>query len=169
MQRYVQTVIQEIQQTKVPPGSPPLSSVFLGGGTPSLVPPHLVALLLEALAQTFRMAPDAEISMEMDPGTFDRAQLDATLALGVNRVSLGVQSFDQAALDVCGRSHGVEQVREALGLVTRSRANWSLDLISSLPHQTVETWRDSLRQAIEANPHHISIYDLQVCRKAAVQ
>ena len=90
----------------------PLETVFFGGGTPSLVPPALVGRILDALSARFRISAEAEISMEMDPGTFDEAQLLQTLGLGVNRVSLGVQSFDQAMLERCGRSHALPQVTQ---------------------------------------------------------
>lgn len=142
---------------------PPLETVFFGGGTPSLVSPKLVSALLECLRLKFGMVSHAEISMEMDPGTFDQGKLKKLMELGVNRVSLGVQAFQENLLKACGRAHGVEEVYEALEILKSCEVeNWSIDLISSLPHQTPQTWEESLRLTIEAQPTHISVYDLQV-------
>ena len=101
--------------------------------------------------------------MEMDPGTFDAKKLGELMGLGVNRVSLGVQAFQEELLKVCGRAHGVEEVHEAIEIVGSCGVeNWSVDLISSLPNQTQEMWEESLRLTIEAKPSHVSVYDLQI-------
>ena len=92
----------------------PLRTVFFGGGTPSLVPPDLLRRVLSALDARFGIHPDAEISAEMDPGTFDRAKLDAFVAAGVTRVSLGAQSFDPEVLKLAGRAHTVAETRRAI-------------------------------------------------------
>lgn len=144
-------------------GNPPLETVFLGGGTPSLVPPRLVSSILEALSVKFGVCGNAEISMEMDPGTFDMVEMKELMNLGVNRVSLGVQAFQQELLMACGRAHGLNQVYEAIEIVKSCGVeNWSMDLISSLPHQTQEMWEESLRLTIQEEPTHVSVYDLQV-------
>ena len=170
----------------------PLRTVFFGGGTPSLVPPDLLRRVLSALDARFGIHPDAEISAEMDPGTFDRAKLDAFVAAGVTRVSLGAQSFDPEVLKLAGRAHTVAETRRAIewlgdvrsrvrtdaagekrpknssendALGTRSaddRFRWSLDLISGLPGLTRDAWLASLREAIRHEPDHVSVYDLQV-------
>nr|KAJ0212175.1 hypothetical protein LSAT_V11C400177710 [Lactuca sativa] len=104
-----------------------------------------------------------EISMEMDPGTFDAKKLKELMGLGVNRVSLGVQAFQEELLKACGKAHGVDEVHEAIEIINSCGVtNWSLDLIFSLPHQTQEMWEDSLKLTVEANPNHVSVYDLQV-------
>nr|XP_010930027.1 uncharacterized protein LOC105051348 [Elaeis guineensis] len=162
---YIHLLLREIEATK--PAShnqPPLETVFFGGGTPSLVPPTLVASVLDALRSKFGMWAAPEISIEMDPGTFDRGRLEELLELGVNRVSLGVQAFQEELLRACGRAHGLKEVGEAIEIVTGCNGleNWSMDLISSLPHQTPEMWEDSLSQAVDARPTHVSVYDLQV-------
>lgn len=142
---------------------PPLETVFFGGGTPSLVPPRLVAKVLDTLRSKFGLRLDAEISMEMDPGTFDAKKLKELMGLGVNRVSLGVQAFQEELLKACGRAHGIDEVHEAIEIINSCGVgNWSLDLISSLPHQTQEMWEESLKLTVEANPNHVSVYDLQV-------
>lgn len=161
---YVNLLVREINATRTCfDTNPNLKTVFFGGGTPSLVPPKLVSLVLETLSSRFGLCPDAEISMEMDPGTFGGEKLKELMELGVNRVSLGVQAFQDELLKACGRAHGVSEVYEAIEIVKACGVeNWSMDLISSLPHQTLEMWEESLRLAIESQPSHVSVYDLQV-------
>ncbi|CAN0826926.1 Heme chaperone HemW [Linum grandiflorum] len=161
---YVQLLRQEIVSTRAGfEHHPPLETVFFGGGTPSLVSPNLVSSILDTLRAKFGISDDAEISMEMDPGTFDGRKLKDMMGLGVNRVSLGVQSFQEQLLTSCGRAHGIKEVYDAIQIVGSCGVqNWSLDLISSLPHQTHEMWEESLRLAVDSHPHHVSVYDLQV-------
>ncbi|KAM3704099.1 hypothetical protein ACJW31_04G150000 [Castanea mollissima] len=161
---YVQLLCREINATKLESnGNPPLKTVFFGGGTPSLVPPRLVSSVLEVLRLKFGLSSNTEISMEMDPGTFDSKKLKELIGMGVNRVSLGVQAFQQDLLKACGRAHGLEEVYEAIEIVGSCGVeNWSMDLISSLPNQTPEMWEESLRLTVEAQPTHVSVYDLQV-------
>lgn len=142
----------------------PLETVFFGGGTPSLVPPRLVAAVLDALRTRFGLSASPEVSIEMDPGTFDAAKLRELVGLGVNRVSLGVQAFQEDLLRACGRAHGLREVHDAVGIVTACEGlqNWSMDLISSLPNQTEEMWEESLRCTVDARPTHVSVYDLQI-------
>lgn len=137
--------------------------MFFGGGTPSLVPPKMVSSVLETLRNKFGLSEGAEISMEMDPGTFDAKKMREMMVLGVNRVSLGVQAFQEKLLRDCGRAHGVEEVHEAIDIVKSCGVeNWSIDLVASLPHQTCDMWEESLRLTIEAQPTHVSVYDLQI-------
>lgn len=137
--------------------------MFFGGGTPSLVPPSMVGTVLETLKMKFGVSESAEISMEMDPGTFDCKKMEEMMLLGVNRVSLGVQAFQEKLLKSCGRAHGLDEVHEAIDIVKKCGVeNWSIDLIASLPHQTGEMWEESLRLATEAQPTHVSVYDLQI-------
>lgn len=127
------------------------------------MPPRLVSLILDVLRSKFGLAKDAEISIEMDPGTFDAKKMEDLMKLDVNRVSLGVQAFQEELLKACGRAHGVDEVYEAIEIIKScGPKNWSMDLISSLPHQTASMWEESLRLTIEAQPTHVSVYDLQV-------
>ena len=120
-------------------------------------------MVLDTLSSKFGLCSDAEISIEMDPGTFDGKKLKELMELGVNRVSLGVQAFQEELLKACGRAHGLEEVHQAIDIVGSSGVkNWSMDLISSLPHQTTEMWEESLQLTIESRPTHVSVYDLQV-------
>ncbi|XP_023515780.1 uncharacterized protein LOC111779841 [Cucurbita pepo subsp. pepo] len=161
---YVELLCREINATKSEfQTDRPLETVFFGGGTPSLVPPRLVSVILDVLGSKFGMAKNAEISIEMDPGTFDAKKMEGLMKLDVNRVSLGVQAFQEELLKACGRAHGVDEVYEAIEIIKScGLQNWSMDLISSLPHQTAEMWEESLRLTIEAQPTHVSVYDLQV-------
>ncbi|XP_043725300.1 heme chaperone HemW [Telopea speciosissima] len=163
---YVRFLCREIEATTavtLPENHSPLETIFFGGGTPSLVPPRLISAVLDSLRSKFGVHFNAEISIEMDPGTFDTTKMKELLALGVNRVSLGVQAFQEELLRACGRAHGIKEVYEALDTIgSCGLANWSMDLISSLPHQTPEMWEESLKLTIEASPAHVSVYDLQV-------
>ena len=141
----------------------PLTTIFFGGGTPSLLTVEQLGQILELLLNKFGIASGAEISMEIDPGTFDLAQIQGYLQAGVNRVSMGVQAFQDNLLTICGRSHSVADIYAAVELFDRGGVqNWSLDLISGLPQQTIADWEASLQCAIDLNPHHISCYDLIV-------
>ncbi|KAL0441978.1 UNVERIFIED_CONTAM: Heme chaperone HemW [Sesamum radiatum] len=134
---YLETLCREIKATKLDSANrPPLETVFFGGGTPSLVPPRLVSSVLDALSYKFGVCSNAEISMEMDPGTFGEGKLKELMNLGVNRVSLGVQAFQEELLKACGRAHGVRE--------------------------TLSIWEQSLQLTIQAQPTHVSVYDLQV-------
>lgn len=158
---YVDLLCQEIALT--PSGPAPLQTVFLGGGTPSLIAPAQLQQILEALDQQFGLASSMELSMEMDPGTFTLTQLQAYQAVGVNRVSLGVQAFADQLLQVCGRGHTVKEIYEAIDLLHQAKiTNFSLDLISGLPSQTLAAWEQTLITAVEIAPVHLSIYDLTI-------
>jgi putative oxygen-independent coproporphyrinogen III oxidase len=141
----------------------PLETIFFGGGTPSLLTVEQLGQILDWLAAKFGIANGAEISMEIDPGTFDLIQLQGYRQAGVNRVSIGVQAFQDNILQLCGRSHTVADIYQAVELIHQGGvANWSLDLISGLPQQTLADWLFSLEAAIKLNPNHISCYDLIV-------
>ncbi|NER92330.1 MAG: coproporphyrinogen III oxidase [Symploca sp. SIO1B1] len=161
IKQYVEVLCQEI--TTTPALGSPLETIFFGGGTPSLLAVEQLEQILEQLDQQFGIAADAEISMEMDPGTFSREQLKGYRDAGVNRVSLGVQAFQDELLRVCGRSHNLNDIFAAVDLLRQVEfPDFSLDLISGLPHQTLQQWEASLEAAIDIGPKHISSYDLIV-------
>ncbi|CAN6713700.1 unnamed protein product [Malus baccata var. baccata] len=164
MTNYAQLLCREINATKAENKAyRRLETVFFGGGTPSLVPPKLVNSVLETLRLKFGLSSGAEVSMDMNSGTFDAKKMKGLMELGVNRVSLGVQAFQEELLKACGRAHGVREVYEAMEIVGECGVeNWSMDLISSLPDRTPEMWEESLRLTVEARPTHVSVYDLQV-------
>ena len=156
---YVQFLCEEIKIT--PTYNRPLKTVFFGGGTPSLLPPRYLDKILATLDQQFGICADAEISMEMDPGTFSLQQLSDYKTLGVNRFSLGIQSFDDKLLEKSGRFHRYKDIEQSIDFIYKTNIiNFSLDLISGLPYQTLEDWKSSLEKAIKIQPSHISCYDL---------
>jgi putative oxygen-independent coproporphyrinogen III oxidase len=164
MTDYVDLVCREIRMSAKVNSTQPLKTVFFGGGTPSLLPPSLLLRILETLRTQLGFdSSGVEISMEMDPGTFDVHTLRQLMDGGLNRVSMGVQSFNHELLKSCGRAHGLAEVYEAVEAIRSSGLrNWSLDLISSLPNQTLEHWEHSIKEAVLASPAHISVYDLQI-------
>lgn len=158
---YVDTICQEIAIT--PALGKPLETIFFGGGTPSLLSVSQLNQVIETLIKHFGIATNAEISIEVDPGTFDFNQLQGYLQAGVNRVSMGVQAFQQELLQVCGRSHSVADIWQAVEVIRQVKMpSFSLDLISGLPHQNIEQWQESLAKTVEIAPTHISTYDLTI-------
>jgi oxygen-independent coproporphyrinogen-3 oxidase len=138
-------------------------SIYLGGGTPSLLPPDELKRLFAALRQEFQIAPDAEITVECAPGTVTDATIAALTECGVNRVSLGVQSFvDQEAASVARLHTRQKTLTDIARLRAAGISNINVDLIAGLPHQTRESWSDSLNQAIETGVSHLSVYMLEV-------
>ena len=159
---YLELLLGEIAAA---PAGPPLATVYVGGGTPSMLTPAQVGSLLAALGTHFGLAPGAEISLEMDPASFDGPRLAGYLAAGVNRVSLGGQSFDDAVLARLGRRHRSTDLLQAAFWLHQARqggdlASWSLDLIQGLPEQGLAAWHQQLAQAVALAPPHLSIYDL---------
>ncbi|MBE9160688.1 coproporphyrinogen III oxidase [Nodosilinea sp. LEGE 06152] len=162
VESYVKLLCEEIGATPRL-NEQPLQTVFFGGGTPSLLSIPQLEQILAQLDRRFGIAPAAEISMEMDPGTFVLLHLQGYLTAGVNRISLGVQALDDATLESCGRYHRTADVYRAVDWLHQvAMPNWSLDLISGLPHQTLADWETGLAKAIALHPHHLSIYDLTV-------
>jgi putative oxygen-independent coproporphyrinogen III oxidase len=138
-----------------------LETVYLGGGTPSLLPAGLAARLLHFIRDNFNVAPDAEVTLEANPASTDPSKIAAWLEGGVNRLSLGVQGFDQRALAVLERKTDAAQAVNAFGLArSMGLSNISIDLIYAVPYQSLDTWRDTLRRAIELGPDHVSTYCL---------
>ncbi|MBW4453791.1 MAG: radical SAM family heme chaperone HemW [Nostoc indistinguendum CM1-VF10] len=159
--QYVEVLCQEIAIT--PAFGQPLKTIFFGGGTPSLLSIEQLQRIITELEKHFGIASGAEISMEIDPATFDLPHIAGYRSVGVNRVSLGVQAFQSELLQRAGRSHSVEDILAAVELIHQVEIpEFSLDLISGLPHQSLDQWQDSLEKAVELVPTHISIYDLTI-------
>jgi putative oxygen-independent coproporphyrinogen III oxidase len=157
--RYVESLEKEISHSANL--GKPLKTIFFGGGTPSLLPIEGLSKIIQALEKKFGISPDSEISIEIDPGTFTADKLIQYQNLGINRISLGVQAFQDELLKTCGRSHNLEQIWDSLEFLLQVNfQNFSLDLISGLPNQTIEQWEESLEKVISASPTHVSCYDL---------
>jgi len=159
IEQYVQALIQEIKFT--PTDDQGLETVYFGGGTPSLLTAEQVNRVMTALEKRFGIKAAAEVTMECNPGTISLETLRGYRQAGVNRISLGVQAFQEELLALCGRSHGVQEVYEAVEAIKRTDfQNFSVDLIFGLPHQTMEHWHASMQAALDLEPQHISAYDL---------
>jgi len=143
-------------------GGEPLASIFFGGGTPSLMPPALVAKLLAEAEQLWGFAPGIEITLEANPSSVEAAKFAALASAGVNRVSLGVQALDDAALRFLGRLHGVDEALAALDVAQAHFARVSCDLIYARPGQTAAQWEAELTRALSFGTDHLSLYQLTI-------
>ena len=139
-----------------------LTSVFLGGGTPSLMAPETVGVLLEDARTMFAAADDLEVTLEANPTSVEAGRLAGFRDAGVNRISLGVQSLDPAALTMLGRQHSAPQAVAALELARRLFPRVSFDLIYARPGQDLAAWRAELRQALAMVADHLSLYQLTI-------
>ncbi len=162
-QAYVDTLIQDLQQQlKKNPGRM-IQTVFMGGGTPSLIVPLEIKRLMNALQASGRLTDGAEITLEANPGTLDETHFEDYLAAGINRLSIGVQSFDDALLKAVGRIHSAEQAQHAIAHATKAgfeRIN--LDLMYGLPGQSVEASRRDIELALLQGVNHLSVYQLTI-------
>ncbi len=139
-----------------------LTSIFFGGGTPSLMPPATVAALIGAAARHWRIDPAIEITLEANPSSVEAARFADLAAAGVNRVSLGLQSLDDDALRFLGRAHGVAEGLAALDVAQAVFRRVSFDLIYALPGQSEATWRGELTRALGFGTGHLSLYQLTI-------
>jgi len=139
-----------------------LSSIFFGGGTPSLMPPATVAALLEAADRHWGFAPGVEITLEANPSSVEAARFADLAAAGVNRVSLGLQSLDEEALRFLGRAHGVAEGLAALDTAQAAFERVNFDLIYALPGQDEASWKAELERALSFGTDHLSLYQLTI-------
>ena len=135
----------------------PVHTVFFGGGTPSLLPASAVERLISGIRARVRLIPDAEITLEANPGTFEAARFEGFLEAGVNRLSLGVQSFDAGALQRIGRIHDDQAARAAAAHAIQTFGRVNLDLMYALPGQTIEAALRDVDQALAFGPRHLSL------------
>jgi oxygen-independent coproporphyrinogen III oxidase len=160
---YTRALVSEIERRRSEPpfAGESLRTVFIGGGTPSLFTPESIGAILEAANRHFPIERDAEVTLEANPGTVSEAKLAGLRAAGINRLSLGAQSFNDETLRFLGRIHDAEQTRQAAAMAHRvgfDRLN--LDLIFAVPGQTLESVLADLEQASALGPDHISAYNL---------
>lgn len=163
IQAYTDAMVREIELAQPDPPAGSTRTVFFGGGTPSLLPPENIGRILAALNRRWPFEQAAEISLEANPDRLTPAKLSALRQTGINRLSLGVQSFDDRLLKRIGRDHDAATAEAA---IRDARAagfdNLSLDLIYALPGQSVQNWRETLERALAVQPNHISIYGLTI-------
>ncbi len=146
-----------------------ITSIYLGGGTPSLLSLEQLQNIMQVFIQNYNLSDDVEISLEMNPATMREGFIKGILATGINRISLGVQSFSPAELKVLGRVHGYYEIINSIeALHIAGCQNFNLDLIYGIPGQSLESWQRSLELAISYEPKHISTYLLQLGERTAM-
>src|SRR5581483_2914638 len=160
--RFVRAYESEIASTAARTPGRTVTSVFFGGGTPSLMQAASVATILNAIARHWDIAPDVEITLEANPTSVEAQRFRDFRAAGVNRVSLGVQSLDDAALKELGRLHTAQEALEAVAIARSNFERYSFDLIYARPRQSVESWSGELRRALEQAGDHLSLYQLTI-------
>lgn len=139
-----------------------ITSIFFGGGTPSLMSPETAAAILERIARHWTLAPDLEVTLEANPNSAEAGKFAAFAAAGVNRLSIGVQSFDAAALKFLGRAHDAGEARRAIEAAQKAVPRYSFDLIYARPEQDEKSWRAELTEALKLAGDHLSLYTLTI-------
>lgn len=157
---YVDALVADVEASLPRVWGRPFHTIFIGGGTPSLFAPGSIDRLLTAVRTRLAVDPDAEVTMEANPGTFEAARFAGYRAAGVNRLSIGVQSFDDAKLAALGRVHGADEARRALEMALRTFPTVNVDLMYALPEQTPEQAIADVREAIASGAPHVSAYHL---------
>ncbi len=158
---YVAALVADLEQDLPLAWGRTVHSVFFGGGTPSLFPPEAIGAILDAASARLRFAPGAEITLECNPGTAEHGRFEGYRAAGVNRVSFGVQSFDDACLQRLGRIHDSAEAEAAVRLARAAGIdNFNLDLMYALPGQDLAMAREDVRRAVALEPTHVSHYQL---------
>jgi len=161
-QRFVRAFIAEIAATAARVPGREVSTIFFGGGTPSLMQPATVGAVLDALARHWSIAGDVEVTLEANPTSVEATRFRGYRAAGVNRVSLGVQALDNVALKELGRMHSVREALDAVAIARTSFERYSFDLIYARPGQTPAAWAAELKRAIAEAGEHLSLYQLTI-------
>ena len=160
---YVEALLKEIKFYSTTLKSYNVPTVFMGGGTPTILPPSQLKKILDTVRQGFNLTSDCEITIEANPATIKLETLQEIHAAGYNRISIGVQSFDEKELQLLERVHNEEEIHST---VHRARSanfeNLSMDLMFALPDQSTEKWQSHLKQATAKNPDHLSTYNLTI-------
>jgi oxygen-independent coproporphyrinogen III oxidase len=167
--RYTAAVREEIARSDVSnnPMMRRVDTIYFGGGTPTTLTVEQISSLIETCRLRFDVASDSEITVEANPGSISQNYLEELRSAGLNRLSFGVQSFDDDELRMIGRTHSAEEAREAVRTARAAGfANVSIDLIAGLPEQKMETWRRNLEEAFALAPDHLSVYLLELYKDA---
>ncbi len=160
--RFARALAREIETTATRVPGREVTSIFLGGGTPSLMQPATVAAVLDAIGRHWHVAADAEVTLEANPTSVEATRFAGYRSAGVNRVSLGVQALDDASLKTLGRLHSAREALDAVAIARRAFERYSFDLIYARPDQTAEAWRSELKLAIAEAAEHLSLYQLTI-------
>ncbi len=158
--RYIAALLLDLEQALPLIWGRSVQTVFLGGGTPSLFDPAMIEKLLEGLRARLRLAPHAEITMEANPGTFEQSRFRDYRSAGINRLSIGVQSFNAQHLQALGRIHDPAQALAAAELAATMYPSFNLDVMYGLPGQSLEQCQEDLNTALRFSPPHLSMYHL---------
>ncbi|MDE2377266.1 radical SAM family heme chaperone HemW [Bradyrhizobium sp.] len=161
-ERFALAFAREIATTAARIPGREVTSIFLGGGTPSLMQPATVGAVLDAIGRHWTVGRDVEVTLEANPTSVEATRFAGYRAAGVNRVSLGVQALDDASLKMLGRLHSAREALDAVSIARRSFDRYSFDLIYARPDQTPEAWAAELRHAIDEAAEHLSLYQLTI-------
>jgi putative oxygen-independent coproporphyrinogen III oxidase len=161
-ERFARAFAREIETTAARTPGREVSSIFLGGGTPSLMQPHTVGAILDAIGRHWRVASDVEVTLEANPTSVEATRFRGFRTAGVNRVSLGVQALDDASLKALGRLHTAREALDAVAIARAAFERYSFDLIYARPDQTPQRWADELTIAIAEAAEHLSLYQLTI-------
>jgi oxygen-independent coproporphyrinogen-3 oxidase len=160
--RFVRAFAAEIAETAAHTPGRTVSSIFFGGGTPSLMQPATVSAILDAIGKNWSVASDVEVTLEANPTSVEATRFAGYRAAGVNRVSLGVQALDDASLKELGRLHTAQEALDAVAIARKSFDRYSFDLIYARPRQTPHEWQAELKRAIGEAAEHLSLYQLTI-------
>ena len=160
--RFAKAFEREIASTAARIGPRDVTSIFLGGGTPSLMRPETVGAVLDAIGRHWQVAGDVEVTLEANPTSVEATRFDGYRAAGVNRVSLGVQALNDSALKELGRLHSAREALDAVAVARKSFDRYSFDLIYARPLQTPQAWAGELALAIHEAAEHLSLYQLTI-------
>jgi oxygen-independent coproporphyrinogen-3 oxidase len=159
-EKYTEALCSEI---KTRSKKEQIQTIYFGGGTPSILPINNIKQIMEVLKDSFQVSPDAEITFEVNPGTIDQNKLNELRHLGINRLSIGVQTFSEKLIKKLARGHSVQDAKDAVvWSVEAGFQNISLDLIYGLPQQSEQDWLDSINEALSLPIQHISCYSLTI-------
>ena len=160
--RFVRAFAREIETSANRAPGRDVTSIFLGGGTPSLMAPQTVGAILDAIAKRWRVASDVEVTLEANPTSVEATRFRGYRTAGVNRVSLGVQALDDASLKALGRLHTAREALDAVAIARAAFDRYSFDLIYARPDQTPQLWAEELKLAISEAAEHLSLYQLTI-------
>jgi putative oxygen-independent coproporphyrinogen III oxidase len=160
--RFARAFASEIAHAAAQVPGRTVSSIFFGGGTPSLMAPQTTGAILDSIAQHWSIAPDVEVTLEANPTSVEATRFRGLRTAGVNRVSLGVQSLDDAALAQLGRLHSSREALDAVAIARATFERFSFDLIYARPNQTPQAWRAELDRALDESSEHLSLYQLTI-------
>ena len=164
MDHYIDALVAEMKHyAKIYSNTNIIKTIFLGGGTPTTLTVYQLERILKECVKEFKVAPDAEITIEANPATIDIEQMKSIRQTGYNRISIGVQSFDKTELKLLDRAHGPEEVHSTVDCARKAGFdNLSLDLMFAIPNQSLSSWESNLDKALEKNPEHLSTYNLTI-------